>query len=146
MSMHYCQHGAVKPNVYVVRCKKCTRSIPAGTQEFPRGNLVVQCPLYGELRRYRESQRCIWAYLTDISNSNRCPSRGGGRAAGKERAVLLADAGRRAPDANSVRCDDATDRDVAPSGKLTMIARPVNRIAEEKGGGKSVREIDKEGS
>ena len=27
-----------------------------------------------------------------------------------------------------------------------MIARPVNRIAEEKGGGKSVREIDKEGS
>jgi hypothetical protein len=27
-----------------------------------------------------------------------------------------------------------------------MIARPVNRIAEEKGGGKSVREIDKKGS
>jgi hypothetical protein len=33
-----------------------------------------------------------------------------------------------------------------PSGKLRMIARP-NQIAEEKGGGgKSVREIDKEGS
>jgi hypothetical protein len=56
MSMHYCQQGAVKPNVYVVTCKKCTRSIPAGAQEFPRGNLVVQCPLCGELRRYRPSE------------------------------------------------------------------------------------------
>ena len=64
---------------------------------------------------------------------------------GEARAVLLADAGGRAPDANAVRCDDATDRAVAPSGKLTMIARP-NQIAEEKGGEKSVREIDKEGS
>jgi hypothetical protein len=33
----------------------------------------------------------------------------------------------------------------APSGKLTMIARP-NQIAEEKRRGKSVRGIDKEGS
>lgn len=49
-----------------------------------------------------------------------------GRAVGKARAVLLADAGRRASDASAVRCDDATDRAVAPSGKLTMIARPVN--------------------
>ena len=56
MSMHYCQQGAVKPNVYVVTCKKCTRSIPAGAQEFPRGNLVVQCALCGELRRYRPSE------------------------------------------------------------------------------------------
>src|ERR1019366_10039353 len=68
-----------------------------------------------------------------------------GRAVGEARAVLLADAGRRTPDASAVRCDVATDRAVAPSGKLTMIARP-NQIAEEKGGGKSVREIDKEGS
>jgi hypothetical protein len=30
-----------------------------------------------------------------------------------------------------VRCDDAMDRDVAASGKLTMIARP-NQIAEDK--------------
>jgi hypothetical protein len=36
--MHYCQQGAVKPNVYVVTCKKCTCSIPVGAQEFPRGN------------------------------------------------------------------------------------------------------------
>ena len=56
MSMHYCQQGAIKPNVYVVTCKKCTRSIPADAQEFPRGNLVVQCPLCGELRRYRPSE------------------------------------------------------------------------------------------
>jgi len=56
MSMHYCQQGAVHPTVYVVTCKKCTRSIPAGTQEFPRGNLVVDCPLCGELRRYRPSE------------------------------------------------------------------------------------------
>ena len=69
-----------------------------------------------------------------------------GRAVGEARAVLLADAGRRTPDASAVRCDVATDRAVAPAGKLTMIARPVNRIAEEKGGGKSVREIDKKGS
>ena len=59
--MHYCQQGAVKPNVYVVTCKKCTRSIPAGTQEFPRGNLVVQCPLCGELRRYRPSEVYVWS-------------------------------------------------------------------------------------
>jgi hypothetical protein len=28
----------------------------AEAQEFPRGNLVVQCPLCGELRRYRPSE------------------------------------------------------------------------------------------
>jgi len=58
-----------------------------------------------------------------------------GRAVGETRAVLLADAGRGAPDASAVHCDAATYRAVAPSGKLTMIARP-NQIAEEKGGGK----------
>ena len=40
----------------------------------------------------------------------------------------------------------ATDCDVAASGKLTMIARPIIRVAEEKEGGQSVREIDKEGA
>ena len=30
-------------------------------------------------------QRCIWASLTAISNSNRCPSRGDGRADGEQR-------------------------------------------------------------
>lgn len=53
MSMHYCQQGAVRPTVYVVSCKKCTLSIPSGVQEFPRSNLVVRCPLCGELRQYR---------------------------------------------------------------------------------------------
>ena len=60
------------------------------------------------------------------------------RAVGEACAVLLADAGGRAPDASAVCCDDATDRAVAPSGKLTMIARAVIRVAEDKGGGKSV--------
>jgi 16S rRNA G527 N7-methylase RsmG len=46
--------------------------------------------------------------------------------------------GGRAPDASAVRCDVATQRAVAPSGKLTMIARPVIRVAENKGEGKSV--------
>jgi hypothetical protein len=53
-----------------------------------------------------------------------------GRAVGKARAVLLADAGGRASDANTIRGDDATDR----------------KITEEKGGEKSVREIDEERS
>ena len=60
-----------------------------------------------------------------------------GRTAGNACTALLADAGGRAPDANAARCDDATDRTVAASGKLTMIAGP-NQIAEDKGGGKSV--------
>jgi hypothetical protein len=45
MSMHYCLQGKVNPSIYVVTCKKCTSGIPVGTQEFPRGNLVVNCPL-----------------------------------------------------------------------------------------------------
>src|ERR1019366_3236111 len=61
-----------------------------------------------------------------------------GRTAGKACTVLLADAGRRAPDTRAIRSNVATDRAVSPSGKLTMIARPVIRVAEDKGGGKSV--------
>ena len=41
-----------------------------------------------------------------------------GRAVGEARAVLLADAGGRTPDASAVHCDVATDRAVAASGKL----------------------------
>ena len=41
-----------------------------------------------------------------------------GRAVGEARAVLLADAGGRAPDARAVRSNVATDRDVAASGEL----------------------------
>jgi hypothetical protein len=40
----------------VVTCKKYARNTPAGTQEFPCGNSVVDCPLCGELRRYRPSE------------------------------------------------------------------------------------------
>ena len=43
--MHYCQHGAVKPNVYVVTCKKCTRSIPSGAQTFLAGTGIVSAYL-----------------------------------------------------------------------------------------------------
>jgi hypothetical protein len=44
--------GKVKTATYIVTCKRCARSISAGTQEFPRNNLVVQCTPCGELRRY----------------------------------------------------------------------------------------------
>jgi hypothetical protein len=55
--MQYCQQGKVNPTTYVVTCKRCAHSIPAGTQEFPRNNLVVHyCTLCGELRRYRPSE------------------------------------------------------------------------------------------
>jgi ribosomal protein S27E len=56
MSMHYTQQRGPRPTVYVITCKGCARSIPAGTQEFPRSNVVVQCTLCGELRRYRPSE------------------------------------------------------------------------------------------
>jgi hypothetical protein len=56
MSMHYCQQGKVKPTHYVVTCKKCARAVPTGVTEWPRINLVVGCPLCGELRRYRPSE------------------------------------------------------------------------------------------
>jgi len=68
-----------------------------------------------------------------------------GRTADQACPLLLADAGRRTPDPSAVRSNVAADFDVTASGKLTMIARP-NQIAEEKGGEKSVREIDEEGS
>ncbi len=56
MSMHYCQQGRVKREVFVVCCKRCARNIPAGVSEFPRTNLIVECGLCGELRRYRTSE------------------------------------------------------------------------------------------
>jgi hypothetical protein len=57
-----------------------------------------------------------------------------GRPTGEACAVRLADAGGRKFDTYTVRGDVATDRAVAPSGKLTMIAKPVNRMAENDGG------------
>ena len=60
-----------------------------------------------------------------------------GRPVGQARAVLLADAGGRAPDASAVlRCCDGSR--CCPFRQTTIIARPVNRIAEDKAGGKSV--------
>lgn len=43
-------------DTFVVTCKRCTRSVSAGVEAFPRENLVVHCPLCGELRRYRPSE------------------------------------------------------------------------------------------
>ncbi len=57
MSMHYCQQGAVKRSVFVVRCKRCQRDVPSGCEAFPACNIVVQCPpLCGERRRYRPAE------------------------------------------------------------------------------------------
>lgn len=39
--------------IYVVRCKGCTRFIPAGVAEFPVNSIIVKCGLCGEKRRYR---------------------------------------------------------------------------------------------
>jgi len=56
MGMFYCQQGRVKPTHFVVTCKRCRRAIPAGVAAFPRDNLALECPLCGELRRYRPSE------------------------------------------------------------------------------------------
>jgi hypothetical protein len=53
--------------------------------------------------------------------------------------------GGRTPYTRAVCSSVATDRDAAASGKLTMIARPI-KLLRGKGGGESVREMDKEGS
>jgi hypothetical protein len=56
MSMHYCQQGRVKRTHWVVQCKRCAKSIPAGVTTIPRDNQTVKCPLCAELRRYRPSE------------------------------------------------------------------------------------------
>jgi len=53
-------------------------------------------------------------------------------AVGEARAVLLADAGRRAPDASAVRGDDETDRDVAAFGTLMTVRRWIANCAVRK--------------
>jgi hypothetical protein len=54
---------------------------------------------------------------------------------GKACAALLADAGGRASDASAVRCNDATDCAVVPSGELATGPKYRNLIAENEGGG-----------
>jgi len=56
MGMHYCQQGQVRPTHFVVNCKRCRHAVPAGVKAFPADNLVIACPLCGELRRYRPSE------------------------------------------------------------------------------------------
>ena len=41
--------------IFVVRCKLCQRDVSAGCEAFPFQSITVECPLCGELRRYRPS-------------------------------------------------------------------------------------------
>lgn len=45
-----------RPTVYVVTCKRCSRDVPAGIQEFPLNPIIVECQLCGENRRYRMTE------------------------------------------------------------------------------------------
>jgi hypothetical protein len=57
MSLHYTQQQGPFPTVFVVRCKLCSRNVPAGVDAFPfNRNTVVCCPLCGEPRRYRPTE------------------------------------------------------------------------------------------
>lgn len=40
----------------VVTCKGCRKNISAGVHALPKDNIVVKCPLCGELRRYRPGE------------------------------------------------------------------------------------------
>ncbi len=50
--------GKLVMQIYVVRCKRCLRDIPAKRHTFPgqMENTVVQCCLCGEKRRYRPTE------------------------------------------------------------------------------------------
>lgn len=56
MSMHYINQGKRTPTTFVVTCKRCERSVPAGVEVYPKDNLTHRCPLCGELRRFRPSE------------------------------------------------------------------------------------------
>lgn len=55
MSMDYATNNRnrVRHTIYVVQCKRCHRNVLAGVENFPTDNIVVDCPLCGDLRRYR---------------------------------------------------------------------------------------------
>jgi len=42
--------------LFVVRCKRCDRSVPAGMKEFPFKSVSVDCCLCGEKRQYLPSE------------------------------------------------------------------------------------------
>jgi hypothetical protein len=46
----------VNRKIFVVRCKRCLRDVPAGVRAFPFQSIAVECPLCGELRRYLPSE------------------------------------------------------------------------------------------
>lgn len=37
-------------------CKRCSRDVPSGREEFPFQSIAVTCPQCGELRQYRPSE------------------------------------------------------------------------------------------
>jgi len=41
---------------FVVACKNCRRDVPTGAAQFPFHQIVVECPLCGEKRRYLPSE------------------------------------------------------------------------------------------
>jgi hypothetical protein len=48
--------GPSARKTFVVACKKCRRDVPTGVAEFPFQSIVVECPLFGEKRRYLPSE------------------------------------------------------------------------------------------
>ena len=41
---------------FVVECKSCRQSVPAGVKEFPFRSIFIVCPLCGEEHRYLPSE------------------------------------------------------------------------------------------
>jgi len=56
MGTNFGNLGARRPTHYIVQCKLCQREVPSGCLTFPLGNIVVECPLCGEKRRYRPAE------------------------------------------------------------------------------------------
>jgi len=48
--------GKPQRKIFVVECKLCHRHIPAGVEKFPKDNIVVECALCGEKRRFRPNE------------------------------------------------------------------------------------------
>jgi hypothetical protein len=46
----------VQPERFVVECKRCRRTVPAGITEWSYSAITVRCPLCGELRQYRPAE------------------------------------------------------------------------------------------
>ncbi len=63
--------GEAKPKVFVVACKRCTRHILAGVEKFPVDNIRVDCPLCGEVRRFRPNEVFLGQPSSLLGEQNR---------------------------------------------------------------------------